>query len=183
MTDTRARILQVAARLFDQRGYHGLAMREIAEEVGVSKPAVYFHFKDKEALFLGLLDQALDALRSLVHDLRRLPDSASRVERFVQVTLDQAEFQGAAMRLAAELRHVSPQAQQAFSQVYARDFVDELSALVGEGVACGELRPLGAEALTWGLLGLVYPYVTQPELIRPDTRRRLQEMFLRGAAP
>jgi AcrR family transcriptional regulator len=46
--DLRAEILAAARGLFIQQGYHGLAMRQIAEAVGVSKPALYYHFRDKE---------------------------------------------------------------------------------------------------------------------------------------
>ncbi|MBK9209973.1 MAG: helix-turn-helix transcriptional regulator [Anaerolineales bacterium] len=50
----REQILDTAKSLFMQQGYHGLAMRQISEAVGVSKAALYYHFKDKEELFLAM---------------------------------------------------------------------------------------------------------------------------------
>ena len=44
----RQEILAQARHLFLEQGYHGLAMRSIAEAVGVTKAALYYHFKDKE---------------------------------------------------------------------------------------------------------------------------------------
>jgi hypothetical protein len=46
--DSRAAILEAAKLLFMQDGFRGISMRQIAEAVGVTKAALYYHFKDKE---------------------------------------------------------------------------------------------------------------------------------------
>jgi AcrR family transcriptional regulator len=51
----RERILQVALELFTERGYDGTSLREIAEKLDVTKAALYYHFKSKEALLLALV--------------------------------------------------------------------------------------------------------------------------------
>ena len=58
----REQILVTAKSLFIQQGYHGLAMRQISEAVGVSKAALYYHFKDKEELFLAILSGYLNEI-------------------------------------------------------------------------------------------------------------------------
>lgn len=68
---TRERIQTEAARLFVASGYHGVSMREVAEAVGVTKPALYHHYADKEALFLAMLDGALATLGRLVEHARQ----------------------------------------------------------------------------------------------------------------
>lgn len=64
--DTRERILDVALDLFTERGYDGTSLREIAEELGLTKAALYYHFESKEdillALHLRLHDFGRDAL-------------------------------------------------------------------------------------------------------------------------
>jgi AcrR family transcriptional regulator len=71
-TDTRERILDVALELFNSKGYDATSLREIAERLGVTKAALYYHFERKEDILLelhlrlhalgrGILDQ-LDAL-------------------------------------------------------------------------------------------------------------------------
>ena len=47
----RSYILKEAAALFSQLGYERTSMREISERVGVSKPAIYYHFPNKQELF------------------------------------------------------------------------------------------------------------------------------------
>jgi AcrR family transcriptional regulator len=53
---SRAVVLDAALALFSTQGYRATSMREIADKAGVSTGNVYHHFKDKEAIFLELLD-------------------------------------------------------------------------------------------------------------------------------
>lgn len=54
---TRAQLLQAAARVFARRGFHGARVEEIAEEAGYSHGAVYSNFGGKEDLFLAVFEQ------------------------------------------------------------------------------------------------------------------------------
>ena len=51
---TREQILDVALELFNERGYDKTSLREIAERLGVTKAALYYHFERKEDLLLAL---------------------------------------------------------------------------------------------------------------------------------
>ncbi len=53
---TRRRLLDAAARVLSQRGYHGASVDDIVRESGTSKGAFYFHFPSKEEMFFGLVD-------------------------------------------------------------------------------------------------------------------------------
>ena len=54
--ETRTRILDAARELFAAEGYEAVTMRRIAERIEYSATAIYFHFKDKEALVKELCD-------------------------------------------------------------------------------------------------------------------------------
>jgi AcrR family transcriptional regulator len=51
---TRERILDVALDLFTDQGFDGTSMREIAERLNISKPAIYYHFASKEDILMAL---------------------------------------------------------------------------------------------------------------------------------
>jgi AcrR family transcriptional regulator len=51
---TREKILDVALELFTDQGFDGTSMREIAERLGISKPAIYYHFASKEEILMAL---------------------------------------------------------------------------------------------------------------------------------
>jgi AcrR family transcriptional regulator len=52
--DTRERILDVALDLFTEQGYDGTSLRQIAEQLGVTKAALYYHFESKEDILMAL---------------------------------------------------------------------------------------------------------------------------------
>src|SRR5436305_12236613 len=63
---TRARLLAAARKVFAAKGYAGAAVDDVALEAGLTKGAVYAHFRTKEALFLALLrERGLETLGEL----------------------------------------------------------------------------------------------------------------------
>jgi AcrR family transcriptional regulator len=72
------RILNEAARLFVARGYNGISMREIAEGCGISKAGLYYHFVDKEQLFLAILNNSLDELTAIISESTNLQGSTRK---------------------------------------------------------------------------------------------------------
>lgn len=61
---TQADIIEVAIRVFHQRGYHRATLEEVAAELGVSRPAIYYHFSSKEDLLAEIQRVALQKLLS-----------------------------------------------------------------------------------------------------------------------
>ena len=53
-TDTRQRILDVALDLFIEQGFDGTSLRQIAEQLGVTKAALYYHFESKDDILMAL---------------------------------------------------------------------------------------------------------------------------------
>src|ERR1700735_5665724 len=71
---TRERILDIALELFNEKGYENTSLREIAERLGTTKAALYYHFERKQDILLEL-HLRLHALgREAVEQLERLED-------------------------------------------------------------------------------------------------------------
>jgi AcrR family transcriptional regulator len=60
---TRATLLATARRLFARRGYPDVSIDEIVQAAGVTKGALYHHFRDKQQLFLGVVEQIEEAIQ------------------------------------------------------------------------------------------------------------------------
>ena len=67
-TDTRDRALAVALELFARRGYTATSLREIAEQLGVTKAALYFHFRTKEEILTAIMRGYLDGIAELADE-------------------------------------------------------------------------------------------------------------------
>jgi AcrR family transcriptional regulator len=59
---TREDILEAAAQVFRQKGFHGASMQDIAEAVNLQKASLYHHVSSKQEILLALLDRALELL-------------------------------------------------------------------------------------------------------------------------
>ena len=57
--DTKTKIFINAARLFAEKGYNGVSMREISERSSVSKPTIYYYFGSKERIYKELLNEGI----------------------------------------------------------------------------------------------------------------------------
>lgn len=80
----RLQLLDVAASVFAERGYHAAAMDDIAEAAGVSKPVLYQHFPSKHELYRALVDRACDQLVDLVREaIASTENNRERVERAI----------------------------------------------------------------------------------------------------
>src|SRR5215218_10427062 len=64
--DTRTRILEVASELFTEQGYDATSLRQIADRLGFTKAALYYHFPAKDLLVLELARPWLEAVSALV---------------------------------------------------------------------------------------------------------------------
>ncbi len=62
----RENILSAAENLFFSRGYDNVSMDEIANEAELSKPALYYYFKDKESLFSAVVNRGIKILRAMI---------------------------------------------------------------------------------------------------------------------
>jgi len=71
--DTRAEAQKIACDLFNQKGYEATSMREIAEQLGVTKAALYYHFTSKDEIVQSVLDERLEEVETLLAWARAQP--------------------------------------------------------------------------------------------------------------
>ena len=80
-TDTRSQIREVALALFAEQGYEKTSLREIAERLGITKAAVYYHYKTKEEIHASLFDDVAAGIDTIVEWVGTQPaGSETRVE-------------------------------------------------------------------------------------------------------
>mgnify|MGYP005816089557 CR=1 FL=1 len=70
---TRDDILEAAAQVFRQKGFHGASMADIADSVNLQKASLYHHVSSKQEILLELLERALDVLEQQISAVARQP--------------------------------------------------------------------------------------------------------------
>jgi AcrR family transcriptional regulator len=81
---TRARIQQVALELFSERGYEATSLREIAERLGVTKAALYYHFRTKDEIVQSLFEDQLAELDALIAWAEGQPPTVETRREFIR---------------------------------------------------------------------------------------------------
>ena len=186
----REQILDIARRLFIREGYRGLAMHQISDALGVTKAALYYHFKNKEELFMAILESDLDVMSQVLDEIRAEGGSyREQVTRFVAYVLRQPVEQRAIIRLGSqEIGQVSPEARQAFNRHYYAKFTGKIEAILRLGMEAGEFRSLPPSLATHTLLGIIYPYLynmqasdqAQASQLSDETIRQIVSIYLDG---
>jgi len=176
----RDQIQQIAVNLFHERGYHATGMDDIGEAAGITGPAIYRHFKNKEEILTAAITQGTDQILHRVHEIVETSSSPQEtLERlarnFMRATLNDPAL---AAIIVGELRLLDPvprgTVERAF-RLHLEEWVHALSQLRPE-LSDGELR-----VLVTGAFGL-FESVTQYEsgLERDAVEDLLVDMAMAG---
>jgi AcrR family transcriptional regulator len=91
-SDRRDKLIAAAERLVAERGFLAVRLEDIGAAVGVSGPAIYRHFPNKEALLVELLvgisTRLLAGARSVVADAPDAPDAEAALDGLIDFHLD-----------------------------------------------------------------------------------------------
>jgi AcrR family transcriptional regulator len=168
--------VRAAAQLFAERGYGGTSVDDVGSRLGVSGPAVYWHFASKEALLTEMLTDISDRL--LAGGTRCVSEAADDHEALRNLVRWQVEFALDHPELitvhARDLAHVPAPARQRIrrtQRLYAEQWVGALG-----GVAPDVPEPL-RRAATHAAIGLINstPYLSA-SLNRAAVAALLEEM-------
>ena len=140
LSATRQRILSAASDLFARQGFSRVAMRAVADGAGVTKPALYYHFRDKEALFEECLADFNVELAATMHAAaRREGGMASRVRAMAEALLTGSPFHP--IRVHEELaEHVSGELRERLRATFRSVVVAPVTELFEVLQRSGELR-------------------------------------------
>ena len=158
---TRRRLLDLAARLFIDRGFHAVSMRDIASAAGVTKGAVYGHFRSKGQLLVEVIrwniaerDRSSDFVQAEANPLygvAMMHDEAGRETRLLEVDA------------AAAARH-DPEVAAGLAGLYQERHArirDAMSELADPDTAAWVLAALSAGIGTKEATGLPMPDATR----------------------
>jgi AcrR family transcriptional regulator len=136
-SDRRGHILVVAARLFGERGYLNTTMTQIARECGLGQSSLYYWFRQKEDILLGLL--ALNTI-SLTFAERMVVETGSPAVRLLRLLrLDILELCSSPVDIC-EVEVLAEQQPDVFVEFWADTAAlhQHIATLISDGMACGE---------------------------------------------
>lgn len=168
-------ILQAATRLFIERGFDGTSMYEIADALGVTRTAIYYYYKNKEAILVALTDNITRVAAQLAEQAAQhehlSPVEALRtvIGRHVRLIIDHGEQ----FRVVERNEERLPPKRRAAAAGYRRGVVANFSAVIERGIQSGDFRPTDASVSALAIIGMCN---WTAWWFRPDGRKSRDEI-------
>lgn len=164
MTDetksTKQRILDAALNIFSNKGYYGTPVDEIVEEAQTSKGSMYFHFPNKEQLFLALVDQFANVLERNVTEA--IADSSKGMER-VKIAIENVLDTFGKYRRPAKILLVQAVGLGSVFDKKRMEVTDRFAELIqtylNEAIEVGDIESVDTEVIAHAWMGAIYNVV------------------------
>lgn len=149
--------------MWSERGVRGASLDDIARAAAVTKPSVYYYFRDKSALFTEVVCSVVDEHGSGLRAAARHGEDAR--ERLVAAVayLIRARCSGPRLLREGGVTLTVDQTSQARSAVF-RHFFSPLQQILDEGIRSGEVRGLDTAFATQALFNLIEPWTSRDPL-------------------
>ena len=160
--NTRDRILDAAYEAFAEKGYNGTSLNEIASKIGVTRPALYYHFPSKEELFVATYER-INPLANV--DTKAIldcetPDEFERAfEALLRSVVSNMHGDTRRARFIAAVESTSFQVPAVFDKAVSQDAAlqDAFASAVEQGMKIGALpHTLDAEAAVQYICIVIY---------------------------
>jgi len=170
----REQILEVAARLFYDRGYKSTTLDLIAKQLGVTKPFIYYHFKSKQDILLQLLERTLTKTHAIFDGIdveQGRPSDVLRalIVRYVEDVIDIRMNMAMFWREQREL----PAKNKAHMHEMKHLFDAQFTRVLERGIEAGEFTmadPAFTNLCISGMINWIYTWY------RPEGRLSAQEI-------
>jgi AcrR family transcriptional regulator len=190
-SETRQHILKAALKRFAHSGYAATSVQQIVNDAKVSKPTLYYYFKDKEALFQALVNEAHDERYRLMREAAAgAPDLQSQLTAMLAALFEYFRKNRELMRISFATLFAAPGEVPEglrYADKCERNF-EFMRSLMEEAVQRGEVNgDFDSMELTLGFYGQTHMYL-MGHLIMPDwrpdhrTAAQISHLFLAGAA-
>jgi len=173
----RERILETATQLFLHNGYHGCSMDAIAQAIGVTKPFIYYQFRDKSEILAAICSQGAElSLSALDQAEAQYKTATERMQAFcfrlTQVVVDRGHYLAVYLRETGSLDDADRK-----KILRLRAEIDErVTQLVASGVKTGEFEvadpAIAARAIT-GMISNIFHWHRKDRPPAPDEFTRI----------
>jgi TetR/AcrR family transcriptional regulator len=176
---TRAEIVAAAERHFAECGFEATRLDDIADDVGIRRAAIFYHFGDKQELYAAVLEEVF---RDWGEALPSGGSAAERLEASLTGWIDfVAQRPNVARLILREAANAQPGKVTPFTRA-GRGSGDWFRAVIAEGIASGELKPRIEPYRFMSLMGAItvfhfaaMPWLTLNEPIDPWGRDELEK--------
>jgi AcrR family transcriptional regulator len=180
-----AHIKDTVSRLFAEKGYHATSMRDVGNQIGMSKSSMYNYFKSKEDILFHLMNDAMDEALETLQAICRADHSP---EEKLNAVLDfyaryYAGDQDRLTLLVNELPSLSDEHQEIIKKK-DRDYVKLIRSILDALTEAGRMKAIHPTVATFAFFGMVHytiKWYKKEGVVSPgELARFFVEIFTKG---
>jgi AcrR family transcriptional regulator len=176
--DKRQEIFAAALRLFQEKGYHGASMQDLADAMGMQKASLYYYIRSKEELLVQVCERGTGAFTQELNEIVASDASATvklnrAIECYLVALCEQLDLFTVFLR---EQKFLGD-AQKRKLRGEGKQHADLLAAILEQGIAAGEFQPVNVTVTTLAILGMcnwLYEWYSPNGALKP---REIAGMF------
>ena len=182
----RRTVLEAAARLFAQRGFGGTNLQDIADALGISRPALYYYFKSKEEILASLVEEVT------IFSGHQATQLAAKADFNPSDTLRQMAFNHAKwllehtvqFRVVDRTENDLPAATRRTHDRAKRALLDNFVRTIERGIEVGHFRPVDATVAAFSIIGMcnwtAWWFVPEGRLPAAEVAKSIADLAVAG---
>jgi AcrR family transcriptional regulator len=152
-SDRKTEIINVAAKLFKEKGYSAVTMRDIAQAMDIKAASLYNHIKSKqEILVLIIIEIAEEFTKTMNQVVNSSETTIKKIEKIIQLHIDITLRDANALAcLNNDWMHLAD-AELTYFIKMREDYEENFRTIIQKGIADGEIKNLNLEVIIFSTL-------------------------------
>ncbi|MDQ1713119.1 MAG: TetR/AcrR family transcriptional regulator, cholesterol catabolism regulator [Frankiaceae bacterium] len=148
---TRTEILRVAAEEFGQKGFRGARLDDVANQLGVTRQALYYYYPTKTAILLDLYERFFERLEAALDEAERSHAGRGRFDAMLEAHIRTVAESPELSAIFTQERSALPYDMSGRLRLRRQKYQDRLVQAYRDGVEAGELRDDASPSVTVSL--------------------------------
>lgn len=175
----QAEIITAARKVFAEKGYVAATVDEIAAVAALAKGTIYVYFESKEQIYNAVLENDLDALRTLtLEKIASANTLREKISAHINARFQYCEDRRDFFRIMYIESASSPALNKAKAREWLREPVRQLTVAIESAIAAGQIRKWSPEILAWTIADLTTGALQRRLAEAPTTTARQDADFL-----
>ena len=185
ITDRKTEIINVAAKLFKEKGYSAVTMRDIAQAMDIKAASLYNHIKSKQEILVLIIIEIAEEFTSTMDEVVNSNETTiKKIERIIQLHIDITLRDANALAcLNNDWMHLADVELTYFIKM-REDYEENFRTIVKKGIADGEIKNLNLEVIifsTLSTLRTLYLWYGKKKSPSPDVlKSNMIQVLLNG---
>lgn len=185
-TDRKTEIINVAARLFKEKGYSAVTVRDIAQAMNIKAASLYNHIQSKQEILVLIVITIAEEFTTVMEEVQQSEASAiAKIERIIQLHIDITLRNPDALAcLNNDWMHLEQEADLKYFLKMRTDYEENFRQIVKVGVQNGEIQHHNPEVIIFSILSTLrtlYIWYNKTKSLSENTLRNdMRNVLLNG---